>query len=59
MIENAFKKQIVVLLAGLVMSCGILLMPLPDGMTESAQRMFAVVSLMAIWWVGEGAEMEQ
>ena len=29
-------------------------MPLPDGMTEIAQRMFAVVALMAIWWVGEG-----
>jgi len=57
LIENAFKKQIVVLLAGLVMSCGILLMPLPDGMTESAQRMFAVVALMAIWWVGEGTSL--
>ena len=45
------------LLAGLVMSCGILLMPLPDGMTESAQRMFAVVALMAIWWVGEGTSL--
>ena len=39
------------------MSCGILLMPLPDGMTESAQRMFAVVALMAIWWVGEGTSL--
>ena len=45
------------LLAGLVMSCGILLMPLPNGMTESAQRMFAVVALMAIWWVGEGTSL--
>jgi sodium-dependent dicarboxylate transporter 2/3/5 len=54
LIENVFKKQIVVLLAGLVMFCGILFMPLPDGMTEIAQRMFAVVALMAIWWVGEG-----
>ena len=32
-------------------------MPLPDGMTESAQRMFAVVALMAIWWVGEGTSL--
>ena len=36
---------------------GILLMPLPDGMTESAQCMFAVVALMAIWWVGEGTSL--
>ena len=28
-------------------------MPLPEGMTESAQCMFAVVALMAIWWIGE------
>ena len=32
-------------------------MPLPDGMTESAQRMFAVVALMALWWVGEGTSL--
>ena len=32
-------------------------MPLPDGMTESAQHMFAVVALMAIWWVGEGISL--
>ena len=32
-------------------------MPLPDGMTESAKYMFAVVALMAIWWVGEGTSL--
>ena len=39
------------------MFCGVLLIPLPDGMTESTQRMFAVVALMAIWWVGEGTSL--
>lgn len=39
------------------MFCGILIMPAPGGMTESAQRMLAVVSLMAIWWVGEGTSL--
>ena len=52
-----FKKKIFVLLAGLVMFCGILFMPIPDGMTESAQHMLAVVALMAIWWVGEGTSL--
>ena len=32
-------------------------MPLPDGMAESAQCMFAVAALMAIWWVGEGTSL--
>ena len=32
-------------------------MPLPEGMTESNQRMLAVAVLMAIWWVGEGASI--
>ncbi len=32
-------------------------MPLPGGMTESAQRMLAVVALMAIWWMGEGTSL--
>ena len=39
------------------MFCGVLLIPLPDGMTESTQRMFAVVALMAIWRVGEGTSL--
>ena len=55
--ETAFKKKIVVLLSGLVVFCGILLMPLPEGMTESNQRMLAVTVLMAIWWVGEGTSI--
>ncbi|MBC8283337.1 MAG: SLC13/DASS family transporter [Nitrospinae bacterium] len=55
--ETPFKKQIVVLIVGLTVSCGILLMPLTEGMTESAQRMLAVVALMAIWWVGEGTSL--
>lgn len=55
--ENTFKKQILVLLAGFSVFCGILLMPHPEGMTESAQRMLAVVALMAIWWVGEGTSL--
>ncbi len=39
------------------MFCGILLMPIPDGMTERSQRMLAVVALMAIWWVGEATSL--
>ena len=55
--NNAFKKQIVVLIAGSVVFVAILLIPLPAGMAESAQRMLAVVALMAIWWVGEGTSL--
>tara|TARA_B100000686_G_scaffold353409_1_gene458905 strand:- start:680 stop:2218 length:1539 start_codon:yes stop_codon:yes gene_type:complete len=55
--DTAFKKQIIVLLAGLTAFCGILLLPLPEGMTESSQRMLAVVVLMAIWWLGEGTSL--
>ena len=55
--ETTFKKKIIVLLSGLVVFCGILLMPLPEGMTESNQRMLAVAVLMAIWWVGEGTSI--
>ena len=55
--EITFKKNIVVLLSGLTVFCVILLMPLPEGMNESAQRMFAIVLLMAIWWVGEGTSI--
>jgi len=55
--EITFKKNVVVLLSGLTVFCVILLMPLPEGMNESARRMFAIVLLMAIWWVGEGTSI--
>ncbi|MEK9629625.1 MAG: SLC13 family permease [Nitrospinota bacterium] len=55
--ESPFKKQIVVLSAGLLAFVAILLMPPLGGMTDSPQRMLAVVALMAIWWVGEGTSL--
>ena len=39
------------------MFVAILLMPLAEGMSESGQRILAVVALMAIWWVGEGTSL--
>jgi solute carrier family 13 (sodium-dependent dicarboxylate transporter), member 2/3/5 len=56
-VNNAFKKQIIVLIAGFVVFVAILLMPLPVSMAESAQRMLAVVALMSIWWVGEATSL--
>tara|TARA_B110000467_G_scaffold48182_1_gene44176 strand:+ start:440 stop:1981 length:1542 start_codon:yes stop_codon:yes gene_type:complete len=56
-VNNSFKKQIIVLIAGLAVFVAILLMPLAEGMSESGQRILAVVALMAIWWVGEGTSL--
>jgi sodium-dependent dicarboxylate transporter 2/3/5 len=56
-VNNSFKKQIIALVAGLAVFVAILLMPLAEGMSESGQRMLAVVALMAIWWVGEGTSL--
>jgi sodium-dependent dicarboxylate transporter 2/3/5 len=55
--DPKLKKQIVVLLTGLMAFAFILCMPQPDGMTESGQRLLAVVFLMAIWWMGEGTSI--
>ncbi|MBT5795086.1 MAG: SLC13/DASS family transporter, partial [Deltaproteobacteria bacterium] len=55
--NNSFKKQIIVLIAGLAAFVAILLMPPAEGMSESGQRILAVVALMAIWWVGEGTSL--
>ncbi len=57
MTDPKFKKQIAVLLTGLLAFFVILLMPQPEGMTESGQRLLAVVFLMAIWWMGEGTSI--
>jgi len=55
--DPKFKKQVAVLLGGLVVSLLILLMPQPEGMTVAGQRLLAVVVLMAIWWMGEGTSI--
>ena len=55
--ETSFKKQLIVLLLGLVVFGLILLMPSPAGLDMAAQRMLAVTGLMAIWWIGEGTSL--
>jgi solute carrier family 13 (sodium-dependent dicarboxylate transporter), member 2/3/5 len=55
--DSKFKRQAVVLLGGLIVSLVILFLPQPEGMTESGQRLLAVVVLMAIWWMGEGTSI--
>lgn len=53
-LQFLFKKKIFVLIGGLILFSTILLMPLPEGMTFSGKRLFAVIALMACWWIGEG-----
>ncbi|MCZ6580758.1 MAG: SLC13 family permease, partial [Nitrospirae bacterium] len=57
MTDPKFKKQMAVLLTGLMVFFLILLMPQPEGMTVSGQRLLAVVMLMAVWWMGEGTSI--
>jgi solute carrier family 13 (sodium-dependent dicarboxylate transporter), member 2/3/5 len=55
--DPKFKKQMVVLITGLLAFCIILFMPQPEGMTQAGQRLLAVVLLMAVWWMGEGTSI--
>lgn len=57
MTDPKFKKQMVVLITGLLAFCIILFMPQPEGMTQAGQRLLAVVLLMAVWWMGEGTSI--
>ena len=52
--EDTFRRQVFVLVGGLVFFAVLLLMPLPEGMTPSGKRLLAVAALMACWWIGEG-----
>jgi solute carrier family 13 (sodium-dependent dicarboxylate transporter), member 2/3/5 len=56
-LQTPFKKQITVLLTGLVLFSVILLLPASEGLTPTGQRMLAVTALMAIWWIGEGTSL--
>jgi solute carrier family 13 (sodium-dependent dicarboxylate transporter), member 2/3/5 len=55
--ETSFKKQISVLITGIVVFLSILIMPSPAGLGVEGQRMLAVTALMAIWWIGEGTSL--
>ena len=55
--DSSFKRRAVVLVAGLILFAIILFMPQPEGITQSGQRLLAVVVLMACWWVGEGTSI--
>ena len=54
---TSFKKQILVLLTGVAVFNLILLLPPPEGLSETGQRMLAVTLLMAILWIGEGTSL--
>jgi len=56
-LATSFKRQGIVLLAGLATFCMILFIPTPQGLTPEGQRMLAVTALMAIWWIGEGTSL--
>ena len=51
------KRKSIVIGLGLAAFFLILAMPLMEGITPQGQRMLAVVSLMAIWWIGEGVPL--
>ncbi|MDP6526982.1 MAG: SLC13 family permease, partial [Kiritimatiellia bacterium] len=52
--EVTFRRQVFVLVGGLIFFSVLLLMPLPEGMTLPGKRLLAVAALMACWWIGEG-----
>jgi sodium-dependent dicarboxylate transporter 2/3/5 len=39
--------------AGVAVAAVILLLPLPDGMSEAGRRTGAVAAVMALWWISE------
>ncbi len=50
-------KNFAVLAAGFALFLIVLLLPLPEGMTESGRRLVAIVALMGVWWMGEGTSI--
>ncbi len=50
-------RQKVGLLLGVVLCALIVVLPQPEGLSESAQRMGAVAALMAVWWITEATHI--
>jgi solute carrier family 13 (sodium-dependent dicarboxylate transporter), member 2/3/5 len=47
------KRQLIVLVAGPVLTAALLMLPAPEGMAPEAWRLVALASWMVIWWIGE------
>ncbi len=55
--KTTFNKQLVFLALGVFIFFALLVVPTFHGLTPVGQRMLAVTSLMAIWWIGEGTSL--
>jgi solute carrier family 13 (sodium-dependent dicarboxylate transporter), member 2/3/5 len=51
--SSTSRRSVYGLVAGLLVAVVILLLPLPDGMTEAGRRAAAVTALMAVLWISE------
>lgn len=49
----SFARTYFGIVAGLATAVAIMLLPLPDGMSEAGRRTGAVSAVMAIWWISE------
>jgi sodium-dependent dicarboxylate transporter 2/3/5 len=52
-IVTTFSRFRIGLVAGVLAAVGVMLLPLPDGMSEPGRRTAAVTALMAVWWITE------
>ena len=51
------SKQFGFLVAGLVLFSLFLVVPMPATLNPEAQKLVAVISLMAVWWIGEAVPL--
>lgn len=49
--SGADRTASIGLVTGVVLFCGVMFMPLPDGMTVEARRLLAATALMSSWWL--------
>lgn len=51
--EPLSTRQLIVLVAGPLLTAVLLTLPAPEGMTPAAWRLVALASWMVVWWIGE------
>ncbi|MBP1689954.1 MAG: sdcS [Deltaproteobacteria bacterium] len=51
--SSTFSRTGLGLTAGALVALVIIVLPLPDGMSEAGRRTAAVTALMAVWWISE------
>lgn len=56
--QDSGRQRTLVIVSSLMAAAILLMLPLPDGLSEGARRAAVIGALMAVWWMSEAAPLQ-